>query len=70
MEWSWYGDLEEIEAGCPEVVIANEVDTGGDQNSCDEGGCSRVVFPFVGIRGHTIIDSFINLSVEGALVIL
>jgi len=30
MEWSRYGDLEERKAGCPEVVIPNEVDTGGD----------------------------------------
>ena len=70
MEWSWYGDLEEIESGCPQVVIANEVDTGGDQNSCDEGGCSGVVFPFVGIRCHTVIDPFIDLCVEGMLAML
>ena len=52
------------------MVIANEVDTGGDQNSCDEGGCSGVVFPFVGIRGHNIVDPFIDLCVKGMLVML
>ena len=70
MEQSWYGDLKEIEAGYPEVVIANEVDTGGDQNSCDEEGYSGVVFPFVDIRCHTVIDPFIDLCVKEMLAML
>ena len=47
MEWSRYGDFEERKTGCPEVVIANEVDTGRDENPCDERRWSRVVFPLV-----------------------
>ena len=70
MEWSRYGDFEDVKAGCSEVVIANEVDTGRDENSCDERICSRVVFPFVGIRGHTVIDPFVDLGVKGMLTML
>ena len=70
MERNRYVDFKKIKAGGPEVVIPNEVDTGGNENSGDEGVCSRVGFPFVGIRGHTVIDTFIDLCVEGMLVIL
>ena len=70
MEWDRYIDFQEIKAGRPEVVIVNKVNTSRDDNSCDEGGCSRVVFPFVGIRGHTIIDPIIDLCAKGMLAML
>ena len=52
------------------MVIANEVDTGRNENSCDERRCPRVVFPFVGIRGHTVIDPFFDFCVKGMLAML
>ena len=70
MEWSRYVDFEEIKVGCPEVVTANKVDTGRNENSCDERRCPRVMFPSVGIRGHIVIDPFIDFRVEGMLAML